>query len=81
MSGETSEFENTISNCDIHHFVFILQKRTETYSVTIVTSVPWDTPLVLRLDKDAYGKKPFFSWTEVYFNHAVKLHDYWFVQW
>ncbi len=23
---------------------------------------------------------PFFSWTEVLFNHAVKLHDYWFVQ-
>ncbi len=22
---------------------------------------PVDTPLVLRLDKDAYGKKPFFS--------------------
>ncbi len=42
---------------------------------------PVDTPLVLRLDKDAYGKKPFFSWTEVLFNHAVKLHDYWFVQW
>ncbi len=42
---------------------------------------PVDTPLVLRLDKDAYGKKPFFSWTEVFFNHAVKLHDYWFVQW
>ncbi len=20
---------------------------------------------------------PFFSWTEVLFNHAVKLHDYW----
>ncbi len=45
------------------------------------TEFPVDTPLVLRLDKDAYGKKPFFSWTEVYFNHAVKLHDYWFVQW
>ncbi len=30
--------------------------------------------------KDAYGKMPFFSWTEVLFNHAVKLHDYWFVQ-
>ncbi len=53
----------------------------KTYSVTVVTSVPWDTERVLRLDKDAYGKKPFFSWTEVYFNHAVKLHDYWFVQW
>ncbi len=26
---------------------------------------PVDTPLVLRLDKDAYGKKRFFSWTEV----------------
>ncbi len=56
-------------------------KQTITYSVTVVTSVPWDTERVLRLDKDAYGKKPFFSWTEVLFNHAVKLHDYWFVQW
>ncbi len=27
--------------------------------------------------KDAYGKMHFFSWTEVLFNHAVKLHDYW----
>ncbi len=49
------------------------------YSVTVVTSVPWDTERVLRLDKDAYGKNTFFSWTEVLFNHAVKLHDYWFV--
>ncbi len=32
----------------------------KTYSVTVVTSVPWDTERVLRLDKDAYGKKPFF---------------------
>ncbi len=52
----------------------IFKNQLKTYSVTVVTSVPWDTERVLRLDKDAYGKKPFFSWTEVYFNHAVKLH-------
>ncbi len=45
----------------------------KSYSVTIVTSVPWDTERVLRLEKDTYGKKYFFSWTEDLFKHAVEL--------
>ncbi len=40
---------------------------------------PVDTSLVLRLDKDAYGKKAFFLLNWSLINHAVKLHDYWFV--
>ncbi len=69
--------QKQIVSC-IYLVIFNLIKIT--YSVTIVTSVPWDTERVLRLVKTHMGKCLFFSWTEVLFNHAVKLHDYWFVQ-
>ncbi len=45
----------------------------------IFLSVPYRYSTRTASCKDAYGKMPFFSWTEVLFNHAVKLHDYWFL--
>ncbi len=64
----------------LYIFIYILINTDLIIWVRNEKGFPVDTPLVLRLDKDAYGKKPFFSWTEALFNHAVKLYDYWFVQ-
>ncbi len=54
-----------------------------TYSITIVTSVPWDMGKSTASSIDAYGKnygKNYFSSsTEAYFNHAVITVRDWFV--
>ncbi len=50
-----------------------------TYSITIVTSVPWDIGKSTASSIDAYGKNYFSSSTEAYFNHAVITVRDWFV--
>ncbi len=58
---DKSHFKNLISLSQ-HTYIkcdFLQGYGDITYSVTVVTSVPWDTERVLRLDKDAYGKSLF----------------------
>ncbi len=45
--------EKPVFDLKIKHFPFVHGSGDEQF--------PVDTPLILRLDKDAYGKKPFFS--------------------
>ncbi len=58
ISEGSCDTEDRFSITGINSILNMLKYKT--YSVTVVTSVPWDTERVLRLDKDAYGKKPFF---------------------